>query len=123
MIYNYLKAYSKDAYLNRIFQILIDESFFHLKSFGDMMSKMGILAVPRTVMKELYQVEDIVDFLKAGIQEELAAKDECKKLADAVGKDSQMLAKFFDFINYQENYHIELMVEALAYFEKEHQHG
>jgi hypothetical protein len=119
MIYNYLKAHSKDAYLNRIFQILIDESFFHLKSFGDMMSKMGILAVPRTVMKELYQVEDIIAFLKAGIEEELAAKDECKKLSEAVGKDSQMLAKFFDFINYQENYHIELMVEALAHFEKE----
>ena len=32
MIYNYLKAHSKDAYLNRIFQILIDESFFHLKT-------------------------------------------------------------------------------------------
>jgi len=119
MIYNYLKAHSDDAYLNRIFQILIDESFFHLKSFGDMMAKMGILAVPRTVMKELYQVEDVVAFLKAGIQEELAAKDECKKLSDAVGKDSKMLSKFFDFINHQENYHIELMVDALAHFEKE----
>ena len=119
MIYNYLKAHSDDAYLNRIFQILIDESFFHLKSFGDMMAKMGILAVPRTVMRELYQVEDVVAFLKAGIEEELAAKDECKKLSDAVGKDSKMLSKFFDFINHQENYHIELMVDALAHFEKE----
>ena len=43
MIYNYLKAHSKDAYLNRIFQILIDESFFHLRRFGDMGAKMGIL--------------------------------------------------------------------------------
>ena len=43
MIYNYLKANSKDVFLNRIFNILIDESFFHLKSFGDMMAKMGIL--------------------------------------------------------------------------------
>ena len=119
MIYNYLKAHSDDAYLNRIFQILIDESFFHLKSFGDMMAKMGILAVPRTVMRELYEVEDVVAFLKAGIEEELAAKDECKKLSDAVGKDSKILSKFFDFINHQENYHIELMVDALAHFEKE----
>ena len=71
MIYNYLKAHSKDAYLNRIFQILIDESFFHLKSFGDMGSKMGILAVPRIIMKELYQVQDVVQFLKDGIDEEL----------------------------------------------------
>ena len=119
MVYNYLKAHSSDAYLNRIFQILIDESFYHLKSFGDMMAKMGILAVPRTVMRELYEVEDVVAFLKAGIDEELAAKDECKKLAEAVGKDSKMLAKFFDFINHQENYHIELMVDALAYFKRE----
>ena len=119
MIYNYLKAHSNDAYLNRIFQILIDESFFHLKSFGEMMSKMGILAVPRVVMKELYQVDDVISFLKDGIEEELVAKEECKRLSDAVGKDSQELAKFFDFINYQENYHIALMKDALKYYEKE----
>jgi len=53
------------------------------------------------------------------IEEEIAAKDECRKLSDAVGKDAPQLAKFFDFINYQENYHIELMTEALAHFEKE----
>jgi hypothetical protein len=119
MIYNYLKAHSDDAYLNRIFQILIDESFFHLRSFGEMMAKMGILAVPRVVMKELYEVEDVVAFLKAGIDEELAAKEECKRLSDAVGKDSQMLSQFFDFINHQENYHIALMKDALAHYEKE----
>jgi len=118
MIYNYLKAHSSDAYLNRIFQILIDESFFHLKSFGDMGAKMGILAVPRLIMKEMYQVEDVVQFLKDGINEELAAKEECKKLADAVSKDSPELEKFFDFINHQENYHISLMEDALKHFEK-----
>jgi hypothetical protein len=118
MIYNYLKAHSADAYLNRIFQILIDESFFHLKSFGDMGAKMGILAVPRLIMKEMYQVEDVVQFLKDGINEELAAKEECKKLADAVAKDSPELEKFFDFINHQENYHISLMEDALEHFAK-----
>ena len=118
MIYNYLKAHSSDAYLNRIFQILIDESFFHLKSFGEMGAKMGILAVPRLIMKEMYQVEDVVQFLKDGINEELAAKEECKKLADAVSKDSPELEKFFDFINHQENYHISLMEDALKHFEK-----
>jgi rubrerythrin len=118
MIYNYLKAHSSDAYLNRIFQILIDESFFHLKSFGDMGAKMGILAVPRLIMKEMYQVEDVVQFLKDGINEELAAKEECKKLADAVAKDSPELEKFFDFINHQENYHISLMEDALEHFAK-----
>jgi len=118
MIYNYLKAHSNDAYLNRIFQILIDESFFHLKRFGDMGAKMGVLAVPRIVMKELYQVDDVVQFLHDGINEELAAKEECKKLSEAVAKDSPELEKFFDFINYQENYHIALMKDALAYFAK-----
>jgi len=118
MIYNYLKAHSEDAYLNRIFQILIDESFFHLKSFGEMMAKMGILAVPRVVMRELYEVDDVMQFLKDGIEEELAAKEECKRLSDAVGSDSKMLSEFFDFINHQENYHIALMKDALVHFEK-----
>lgn len=116
LIYNYLKAHSDDAFLNRIFQILIDESFFHLRNFGDMSAKMGILAVPRTVMKELYQIEDVVQFLHDGIAEELAAKEECKKLSDAVGKDSIALSHFFDFINKQENYHIALMHDALDYY-------
>ncbi len=119
MIYNYLKAHSSDAYMNRIFQILIDESFFHLKSFGDMGAKMGILGVPRIVMKELYQVEDMVQFLKDGIDEELAAKEECKRLSEAVAKDSPELEKFFDFINHQENYHIALMEDALKHFTKD----
>ena len=57
-------------------------------------------------------------FFKDGINEELAAKEECKKLSEAVANDSQELSKFFDFINYQENYHIALMKDALAYFEK-----
>ena len=116
MIYNYLKAHSEDAYLNRIFQILVDESFFHLKSFGDMMAKMGILGVPRVISKELYQVDDIEKFLFAGIDEELAAKEECRKLSEAVASNSPQLAKFFDFINNQENYHIELMKDALAHY-------
>jgi hypothetical protein len=119
MIYNYLKAHSTDAYLNRIFQILIDESFFHLKRFGEMGAKMGVLAVPRVVMKELYQVEDVVEFLKDGINEELAAKEECRKLSEAVAKDSPELEQFFDFVNKQENYHIALMNDALAHFAKE----
>ena len=122
LIYNYLKAHSNDAYMNRIFQILIDESFFHLKRFGEMGAQMGILAVPRIVMKELYQVDDVVDFLKDGINEELAAKEECIKLSEAVGKESPELAKFFDFINHQENYHIALMKDALKHFTgKEHE--
>lgn len=119
MIYNYLKAHSIEPNLIRIFQILIDESFFHLKQFGQMMSDMGILGVPRIIAKELYQVENIIEFLENGINEELNAKEECKKLSDAVASENASLAKFFDFINYQENYHIELMKEALQMYKKE----
>ena len=118
MIYNYLKAHSDDAYLNRIFQILIDESFFHLRSFGEMMAEMGILGVPRVIHESLYKVSDIEKFLLDGIDEEIAAKEQCKELSDAVASKSAELAKFFDFINYQENYHIELMRDAVAHFRK-----
>ncbi|CUV65632.1 conserved hypothetical protein [Sulfurovum sp. enrichment culture clone C5] len=119
MIYNYLKAHSSEQNLIRIFQILIDESFYHLKQFGQMMSDMGILGVPRIIAKELYQVENITQFLENGINEELNAKEECKKLSDAVASENATLSKFFDFINYQENYHIELMKEALSQYKKE----
>ena len=119
MIYNYLQVHSSDAYLNRIFQILIDESIFHLKSFGQMMSEMGILGVPRVIHPSVYQIEDVSDFLRDGIDEEIAAKEMCRDLSDAVGKDSPRLASFFEFINMQEDYHISLMRDALAYFAKE----
>jgi len=115
MVYNYSKANSNDAFLNRIFQILIDESFFHLRSFGQMMSDMGILGVPRSLMEEIYKFDDLEQFLKDGIQEEIGAKEECKKLAAAVSDSSEHFAAFFTFINNQENYHIALMEEALAY--------
>ena len=116
MIYNYLKAHSSDAFLNRIFQIMIDESFFHLRSFGQMMSDMGILGVPRVLHKSLYKVESVTEFLVNGIEEEESAKEQCKELSDAVAKESPELAEFFDFINYQESYHIELMKEALEHY-------
>jgi hypothetical protein len=115
MVYNYSKANSNDAFLNRIFQILIDESFFHLRSFGQMMAEMGILGVPRSLMEEIYKFDNLEQFLKDGIQEEIGAKEECKKLADAVSASSEDFASFFTFINNQENYHIALMEEALAY--------
>ena len=123
MIYNYLKAHSNDDFINKIFQILIDESFFHLKSFCDMMSEMGILAVPRVIHESIYKVEDVETFLKDGIDEELAAKEQCKELSAAVVKESEELAKFFDFINYQENYHIELMKDALEHYNKKGVNG
>jgi len=69
------------------------------------------LAIPRTLMKELYKRDDIKQFLIDGIEEEKAAKQECIKLSQAVKDDE--LSKFFDFINFQENYHIELMQKAI----------
>ncbi|NPA50583.1 MAG: hypothetical protein GXO02_03020 [Epsilonproteobacteria bacterium] len=118
LIYNYLKAHCKDYRLIRIFQILIDESFFHLKSFGELMAKMGILAVPRVVHSSLYKVEDIKEFLKSGIEEEIAAKEQCRELSNKVKESSKELSAFFDFIDNQENYHISLMKEALKYYEE-----
>ncbi len=113
MIYNYLKAHTSSLELANIFEILIQESFFHFRKFADMMSEMGILGVPRVIAKEIYIIDDIVEFLLSGIDEELAAKEECKKLSDAVGVQSESLSKFFDFISNQENYHIALMKKAL----------
>jgi len=118
MVYNYSKANSSDAFLNRIFQILIDESFFHLRSFGQMMSEMGILAVPRSIMEEVYKFNDLKQFLKNGIAEEIGAKEECKKLANTISSSSEYFASFFTFINNQENYHIALMEEALNYINR-----
>ncbi len=115
MVYNYSKANSNDAFLNRIFQILIDESFFHLRSFGQIMADMGILAVPRSLMEEIYKFDNLKQFLKDGIQEEIGAKEECKKLAEAVSSNSEYFASFFAFINNQENYHIVLMQKALEH--------
>ncbi len=117
MVYNFSKAHSDDAFLNRIFQILVDESFFHLRSFGQMMAEMGILGVPRSLMEEIYKFNDLEQFLKDGIQEEIGAKEECKRLAQAVSSSSEYFASFFTFINNQENYHIALMEEALNHLQ------
>jgi rubrerythrin len=113
---------SDDQYINRIYQIMIDESFFHLRSFGQMMAQMGILGVPRVIHKSLYQVDNIEKFLTDGIEEEIAAKQQCLDLSNAVARESKELAAFFDFINFQEDYHVSLMREALEHYQKQH-HG
>jgi hypothetical protein len=122
MIYNYLKVHSDDQYINRIYQVMIDESFFHLRSFGQMMAQMGILGVPRVIHKSLYKIENVEEFLTKGIEEEIAAKQQCLDLSNAVAKESKELAAFFDFINFQEDYHVALMREALEHYQKLH-HG
>ncbi len=111
LIYAYMQARTKDALHFNVFQDLIDESHFHLKSFGNMMAKMGILALPRELHVMTYVIKDLEQFVIDGIAEEEAAKEMCRELSGAI-KDEE-LSKFFDFINYQESYHIELMKKLL----------
>ncbi len=111
LVYAFMQARTEDITQYNVFQDLIDESQFHLKSFGDMMAKLGILALPRELHELTYIVKDLKQFVVDGIAEEEAAKVMCKELSDAI-KDEE-LSKFFDFINYQESYHIELMKKLL----------
>jgi len=111
LVYAYMQARTSDTLQFNVFQDLIDESHFHLKSFGNMMAKMGILALPRELHEMTYVVKDLEQFVIDGIAQEEAAKIMCKELSDAI-KDEE-LSKFFDFINYQESYHIELMKKLL----------
>jgi len=111
LVYNYMQARTQNVLHFNVFQDLIDESHFHLKSFGNMMAKLGILALPRELHAMTYVVKDLKEFVVDGIAEEEAAKVMCKELSDAI-KDEE-LSKFFDFINYQESYHIELMKKLL----------
>jgi hypothetical protein len=111
LIYNYMQARTNNALHFDVFQDLIDESHFHLKSFGNMMAVLGILALPRELHAMTYVVKDLAQFVVDGIAEEEAAKVMCKELSAAI-KDEE-LSKFFDFVNYQESYHIELMKKLL----------
>ncbi len=111
VIYSYAQTRVEDKRLHEIFQILIDESKFHLKSFARIMAKMGILSVPRMVTSEIYRFDSLKKFLEEGIEEEKGAKEQCRALAEAVGDEN--FQRFFNFINYQEDYHITLMEEAL----------
>ncbi len=111
LVYAYMQTRTKNLNHFNVFQDLVDESHFHLKSFGNMMAKLGILALPRELHELTYIITDLDKFIVDGIAEEEAAKIMCKELSDAI-KDEE-LSKFFDFINYQENYHIELMKKLL----------
>jgi hypothetical protein len=111
LVYAYMQTRTDNVVHFNVFQDLVDESHFHLKSFGNMMAKLGILALPRELHEMTYMVKDLKKFIVDGIAEEEAAKEMCKELSDAI-KDEK-LSKFFDFINYQESYHIELMKKLL----------
>ncbi len=111
LIYFYRQVRATTAAQVSHFQDLIDESHFHLRSFGEMMAKMGILALPRTLHPRTYQISDMEKFLLSGIIEEENAKEECRRLSSSI-TDSKLSA-FFEFINYQESYHIEIMKKLL----------
>ena len=114
LVYTYSQIHTDNATLSLIFEDLIYESLYHLKSFGILAARLGILNIPRPVMKEVYLFTDMKEFLRKGIDEELAAKEQCRALSRAI-KDEE-LSLFFDFINSQEDYHIELMKKALKQF-------
>ncbi len=111
LIYTYAQLHTQKAQLGLIFEDLIYESIYHLKSFATLAARLGILFVPREVMREVYKFEDLELFLQEGIEEEMAAKEQCRALSQAI--QNEELRKFFDFIDKQESYHIELMREAL----------
>jgi rubrerythrin len=111
LVYAYMQTRTKNHLHFNVFQDLIDESHFHLKSFGEMLSKLGILALPRELHEMTYVVKDLEKFVKDGIAEEEAAKEMCKQLSESINEPK--LSRFFDFINYQESYHIELMKKLL----------
>ena len=111
LVYAYMQARTKELRHFNVFQDLVDESHFHLKSFGNMLAQMGILALPRELHELTYKVTDMQKFVENGIQEEMNAKEECRKLAEEIADDE--LTPFFNFINFQENYHIELMKRLL----------
>ena len=112
LIYFFRQIRATTAAQVSYFQDLIDESHFHLRSFGEMMAKMGILALPRPLHERTYHISDMEKFLHAGIVEEENAKEECRKLSSAIS--DKKLSAFFDFINYQESYHIEIMKKLLG---------
>jgi len=111
LVYAYMQNNTDNITQYNVYQDLIDESQYHLKCFGNMLAIMGILSIPRLIIEKIYKRDDIKRFLIDGIAEEEAAKEECRALAEAV--DDEELSQFFTFINYQENYHIELMQKAI----------
>jgi rubrerythrin len=112
MIYFYRQIRATTAAQVSHFQDLIDESHFHLRSFGEMMAKLGILALPRTLHERTYHISDMEKFLRGGIVEEENAKEECRKLSSSI--TDEKLSAFFEFINHQESYHIEIMKKLLG---------
>jgi len=63
LVYAYMQARTKNSLHFNVFQDLVDESHFHLKSFGNMMAKLGILGLPRELHEMTYIVKDLNKFV------------------------------------------------------------
>ncbi|MCX6073398.1 MAG: iron-binding protein [Campylobacterales bacterium] len=111
MVYFYSQMRASTPLQYGSFQDLIDESHLHLRSFGEMMAKMGILSLPRMLHPRTYKITDMEKFLRDGITEEENAKEECRRLSGLI--TDEKLSTFFEFINFQESYHIEIMKKLL----------
>jgi len=111
LVYFYQQVRSQTAVECRSYQDLIDESHFHIRSFGEMMASLGILALPRELHPRTYKITDMEKFLRNGIVEEENAKEECRRLSASISDEA--LSSFFEFINNQESYHIEIMKRLL----------
>ena len=111
LVYAYMQARTTSVAEFDVFQDLIDESHFHLKSFGNLMAKLGILALPRELHEMTYKISDLQKFIEEGIKEEEAAKEMCRELSSSI--NDEKLSHFFEFIDAQESYHIELMKRLL----------
>jgi len=111
LVYAFMQNRSSDLNECDVYQDLIDESQFHFKAFGNLMAKMGILALPRELHRRTYDIADTDAFIRNGIEEEESAKEQCRQLSEAI-RDEELSA-FFDFINAQESYHIALMKQLL----------
>ncbi|MDD5052927.1 MAG: iron-binding protein [Sulfuricurvum sp.] len=111
MVYFYQQVQATTPAQVTHFQDLIDESHFHLRSFGEMMAKLGILALPRVLHERTYKIDNMEKFLRDGILEEENAKEECRKLSALI--TDEKLSSFFEFVNFQESYHIEIMKKLL----------
>jgi rubrerythrin len=111
LVYAYMQNYTNNIVQYDVYQDLIDESQYHLKCFGEMLSKMGILSIPRIILEQIYKRDDLKQFLIDAVEEEKMAREECRKLSEAV--EDKELSYFFNFINFQEDYHMELMQKAI----------
>ena len=111
LVYNYMQAHTDNALHTSVFQDLIDESHYHFKAFGQMMAQLGILSLPRELHPMSYIIKDLTLFVESGIAEEEAAKEMCRALSEKI--NDKELSEFFDYINAQESYHIELMRKLL----------